>query len=213
MVVAIFIGVVGNGMTHAGTLEELADSETIIVRIASLISEHGVLAALLAGVILAGILAATMSTADSQLLAASSSVSQNLAVEFFKLKISGKKSMLLARSVMVGISLVAAYMARDPDSSVFRVVSFAWAGFGAAFGPVVIFGLFWRRSNRWGALAGMVSGGVMVFIWKFLIAPMGGVWGIYELLPAFVVSSIAIVTVSLATAPPAQEIVQTFDEI
>lgn len=121
--------------------------------------------------------------------------------------------MLLARSVMVGISLVAAYMARDPDSSVFRVVSFAWAGFGAAFGPVVLFGLFWRRSNRWGALAGMVSGGVMVFIWKFLIAPMGGVWGIYELLPAFVVSSIAIVTVSLATAPPAQEIVQTFDEI
>ena len=168
---------------------------------------------LMAGVILAGILAATMSTADSQLLAASSSVSQNLAVEFFKLKISGKKSMLLARSVMVGISLVAAYMARDPDSSVFRVVSFAWAGFGAAFGPVVLFGLFWRRSNRWGALAGMVSGGVMVFIWKFLIAPMGGVWGIYELLPAFVVSSIAIVTVSLATAPPAQEIVQTFDEI
>lgn len=114
MAVAIFIGVVGNGMTHAGTLEELADSETIIVRVASLISEHGVLAALLAGVILAGILAATMSTADSQLLAASSSVSQNLAVEFFKLKISGKKSMLLARSVMVGISLVAAYMARDP---------------------------------------------------------------------------------------------------
>ena len=213
MAVAIFIGVVGNGMTHAGTLEALADSETIIVRIASLISEHGVLAALLAGIILAGILAATMSTADSQLLAASSSVSQNLAVEFFKLKISGKKSMLLARSVMVGISLVAAYMARDPDSSVFRVVSFAWAGFGAAFGPVVLFGLFWRRSNRWGALAGMVSGGVMVFIWKFLIAPMGGVWGIYELLPAFVVSSIAIVTVSLATAPPSQEIVQTFDEI
>ena len=213
MAVAIFIGVVGNGMTHAGTLEALADSETIIVRIASLISEHGVLAALLAGIILAGILAATMSTADSQLLAASSSVSQNLAVEFFKLKISGKKSVLLARSVMVGISLVAAYMARDPDSSVFRVVSFAWAGFGAAFGPVVLFGLFWRRSNRWGALAGMVSGGVMVFIWKFLIAPMGGVWGIYELLPAFVVSSIAIVTVSLATAPPSQEIVQTFDEI
>ena len=78
---------------------------------------------------------------------------------------------------------------------------------------LMLFGLFWRRSNRWGALAGMVSGGVMVFIWKFLIAPMGGVWGIYELLPAFVVSSIAIVTVSLATAPPAQEIVQTFDEI
>ncbi|MDD3347598.1 sodium/proline symporter PutP [Oscillibacter sp.] len=213
MCVAIFIGVVGNGMTKAGTLEQLADAETIIVRLASFISEHGMFAALLAGVILAGILAATMSTADSQLLAASSSVSQNLAVEFFKMNITGKKSMLLARSVMVGISLVAAFLARNPNSSVFRVVSFAWAGFGAAFGPVVLFGLFWKRSNQWGALAGMVSGGVMVFVWKYLIAPMGGAWGIYELLPAFIVACVAIVTVSLLTAKPDAEIERVFDEV
>ena len=198
MGVAIFIGVVGNGMTKAGSLEQLADAETIIVRIASLISQHGIVPALVAGVILAGILAATMSTADSQLLAASSSVSQNLAVEFFRLRISGKASMILARSVMVIISVVAAFLARDPDSSVFRVVSFAWAGFGAAFGPAILFALFWERSNRYGALAGMVVGGVMVFVWKFLIAPMGGVWGIYELLPAFLASSAAILIVSLA---------------
>ena len=213
MGVAIFIGVVGNGMTRAGSLEQLADAETIIVRIASLISEHGILAALLAGVILAGILAATMSTADSQLLAASSSVSQNLAVEFFRLRISGRASMILARSVMVIISVVAAFLARDPDSSVFRVVSFAWAGFGAAFGPAILFALFWKRSNRYGALAGMVVGGVMVFVWKFLIAPMGGVWGIYELLPAFLASSVAIVVVSLATKAPDPEIQKTFEEV
>ena len=213
MGVAIFIGVVGNGMTRAGSLEQLADAETIIVRIASLISEHGILAALLAGVILAGILAATMSTADSQLLAASSSVSQNLAVEFFRLRISGRASMILARSVMVIISVVAAFLARDPDSSVFRVVSFAWAGFGAAFGPAILFALFWKRSNRYGALAGMVVGGVMVFVWKFLIAPMGGVWGIYELLPAFLASSAAIVIVSLATKAPDPEIQKTFEEV
>ena len=213
MGVAIFIGVVGNGMTRAGSLEQLADAETIIVRIASLISEHGILAALLAGVILAGILAATMSTADSQLLAASSSVSQNLAVEFFRLRISGRASMILARSVMVIISVVAAFLARDPDSSVFRVVSFAWAGFGAAFGPAILFALFWKRSNRYGALAGMVVGGVMVFVWKFLIAPMGGVWGIYELLPAFLASSAAIVIVSLATKAPAPEIQKAFEEV
>ena len=213
MGVAIFIGVVGNGMTHAGSLEQLADAETIIVRIASLISEHGILAALLAGVILAGILAATMSTADSQLLAASSSVSQNLAVEFFRLRISGRASMILARSVMVIISVVAAFLARDPDSSVFRVVSFAWAGFGAAFGPAILFALFWKRSNRFGALAGMVVGGVMVFVWKFCIAPMGGVWGIYELLPAFLASSVAIVVVSLATKAPDPEIQKTFEEV
>ncbi len=192
-------------------MEQLSDAETIIVQIANLISCYGVPAALLAGVILAGILAATMSTADSQLLAASSSVSQNLAVEFFHLKISGKKSVLVARSTMVVISLIAAFLARDPDSSVFRVVSFAWAGFGAAFGPVVLFALFWKRSNKWGALAGMVTGGVMVFVWKYLVAPMGGALAIYELLPAFLCACVAIVMVSLLTPAPEQSILEAFE--
>ncbi len=213
MGVAIFIGVVGNGMTKAGAMEQLADSETIIVQIASLISHYGVFAALIAGVILAGILAATMSTADSQMLAASSSVSQNLLVEFFHLKITGRKSVVVARSTMVVIALVAAFLARDPNSSVFRVVSFAWAGFGAAFGPVVLFGLFWRRSNKWGALAGMVVGGAMVFIWKYGIATLGGAFAIYELLPAFIAASIAIVVVSLLTEKPSGEIERIFDEV
>lgn len=213
MGVAIFIGVVGNGMTKAGAMEQLPDAETIVVQIANLISNHGIVAALIAGIILAGILAATMSTADSQLLAASSSVSQNLFAEFFKVKFSGKQGMLVARGTMIAVSLVAAFLARDPNSSVFRVVSFAWAGFGAAFGPVVLFALFWRRSNRWGALAGMVSGGVMVFVWKYLIAPMGGAWAIYELLPAFIVACIAIVTVSLATEKPDERITAVFDAV
>lgn len=213
MGVAIFIGVVGNAMTKAGALEQLEDSETIIVRIANLISNHGVLAALLAGVILAGILAATMSTADSQLLAASSSVSQNLAVEFLHLKISEKKSVVVARGTMVVVSLIAAFLARDPDSSVFRVVSFAWAGFGAAFGPVVLFALFWKRSNKWGTLSGMIVGGAMVFIWKYQIAPMGGAWGIYELLPAFVAACLAIVVVSLLTGAPSESVQKDFEAV
>lgn len=213
MAAAIIIGLVGNAMTSAGVLENLADSETIIVRIASLISQFGPLPALLAGVILAGILATTMSTADSQLLAASSSVSQDLGNDFLKRDFSGKRGMIVARAVMVGISLIAAFLARDPDSSVFRVVSFAWAGFGAAFGPVMLMALFWKRSNKWGALAGMVVGGVMVFVWKFLIAPLGGVWAIYELLPAFLCSLVAIVVVSLLTPAPEQSVVQIFEEI
>ena len=213
MAVAIIIGLVGNAMTSAGVLENLADSETIIVRIASLISQFGPLPALLAGVILAGILAATMSTADSQLLAASSSVSQDLGNDFLKRDFSGKRGMIVARAVMVGISLIAAFLARDPDSSVFRVVSFAWAGFGAAFGPVMLMALFWKRSNKWGALAGMLVGGIMVFVWKFLIAPLGGVWAIYELLPAFLCSLVAIVVVSLLTPAPEQSVVQIFEEI
>ena len=213
MGVAIFIGVVGNGMTKAGTMEQLVDAETIVVRIASLISAYGVFAAFVAGIILAGILAATMSTADSQLLAASSSVSQNLFAEFLGVKFTGKQSMLVARGTMVIISLVAAFLARDPSSSVFRVVSFAWAGFGAAFGPVVLFALFWKRSNKWGALAGMITGGVMVFVWKYGIAKLGGVFAIYELLPAFIMSSIVIVVVSLATGKPDSEVEKAFDEV
>ena len=213
MAVAVFIGVVGNAMTAGGALTKLEDSETIIVQISSLLSNHGILPALLAGVILAGILAATMSTADSQLLAASSSVSQNLFVEFFGVKFSARQGILVARGTMIVVSLVAMFLARDPDSSVFRVVSFAWAGFGAAFGPTMLMALFWKRSNKYGATAGMIAGGVMVFLWKFGIAKLGGVFAIYELLPAFVVALIAIIVVSLCTAPPSKEITEEFDNV
>lgn len=153
MGVAVFIGLVGNAMTANGTMEQLADSETIIVQISSLLSQYGIPAALLAGVILA---VSWPPRCPRQILSCwrqSSSVSQNLFAEFFGVKFTAKQGMLVARGTMVVISLVAMFLARDPNSSVFRVVSFAWAGFGAAFGPVVLFALFWRRSNQWGALA------------------------------------------------------------
>jgi sodium/proline symporter len=92
-------------------------------------------------------------------------------------------------------------------------VSFAWAGFGAAFGPIVILALFWKRTNVWGALAGIVSGGAMVFIWKYLVRPLGGAWNIYELLPAFIVSLIFIVVVSLLTKAPSKEIEEDFEAV
>mgnify|MGYP006355440833 CR=1 FL=1 len=95
---------------------------------------------------------------------------------------------------------------------VFEIVSFAWAGFGAAFGPVVLFALFWKRTNKWGALSGMVVGGVMIFVWKYVIAPLGGVFAIYELLPAFILASISIVLVSLITEEPEKEIQDTFEK-
>ena len=214
-VFSIVIGMVGLGMTKAGALEFLSGStsETLIVRIASLISQHGVLAAVLAGLILAGILAATMSTADSQLLTAASSVSQDLMQGFLGMKLSEKTAMLAARVTVVIIALISVFLAWDPNSSVFRVVSFAWAGFGAAFGPVILFALFWKRANQWGALAGMISGGVMVFVWKYLIAPIGGAWGIYELLPAFTVNCIVLVVVSLATPAPEKAVTDIFEEI
>ncbi len=216
MFVAILIGIVGYGVSVSGKIPFLttsADSETIVIQMADLMGRNGIFFALVAGVILAGILAATMSTADSQLLTAASSVSQNLMEEFFGIKMSAKNSMLAARGTVIAIAAIGVILAWDPNSSVFRVVSFAWAGFGAAFGPVMLFALFWRRSNRQGALAGMIAGGVMVFVWKYLIAPMGGAWAIYELLPAFIVASVAIVAVSLATGEPDKKITEMYDQV
>lgn len=213
MGITIFIGMVGLGMTKAGELGFLSgsSSETIIVEIAGLISRHGVLAAIVAGLILAGILAATMSTADSQMLAAASSVSQNIVQDFFKVKISEKKSLFVARLTIVVISLIGVFLARDPNSSVFNIVSFAWAGFGGAFGAVTLCALFWKRSNKWGALAGMIGGGVMVFVWKYAISRLGGAWSIYELLPAFIFSLILDIVVSLLTKKPDETIAREFE--
>ena len=203
------------GMSGAeldGALKDAtSQSETIFISIANMMGQNGVLPALFAGVVLAGILAATMSTADSQLLAASSSVSQNFFKGILYKKADDKTVMWVARGTVIAIAVVGAVIAADPASSVFGIVSFAWAGFGAAFGPVVLFALFWKRSNLWGALAGMLTGGAMVFLWKFVIAKFGGVWAIYELLPAFVAACIAIVVVSLLTKAPSKEIIAEFD--
>ena len=214
MAIAIIIGVIGYSVSLTGKIplfDNSADSETVIIALSNLMSTHGLLFAVVAGVILAGILAATMSTADSQLLTAASAVSQNLAEEFFGIKLSKKNSMLLARGTVIAIAIIGIVLAWDPNSSVFRVVSFAWAGFGAAFGPLMLFSLFWKRTTKAGALAGMIVGGAMVFIWKFGIAKLGGVWAIYELLPAFICSAIVIVIVSLATPEPDREIIETFE--
>ena len=119
--------------------------------------------------------------------------------------------MFAARMTLVVISVLSAFIARDPESSIFGIVSFAWAGFGAGFGPVVICALFWKRTTLPGAVSGMVAGGVMVFVWKYLIKPIGGVFGVYELLPAFIVSILAIVVVSLLTKEPDQEILDEFE--
>ena len=213
LAVAVLIGVVGLGMTAAGEFDLLegSASETIIVQIADLLSKHGVFAAILAGLILAGILASTMSTADSQLLAASSAVSSDLLGSILKDKETKKESMVADKITLLLIAIVAMFIARDPNSSVFTIVSFAWAGFGAVFGPVVLLALFWRRSNWQGALAGMISGGSMVFIWKYGISTLGGAWGIYELLPAFLVAIAANIIVSLITKAPSKEITDEFD--
>jgi len=214
MGVAVIIGVVGYSLMKMGKLpayESASAAETIIVDIASFLSKYGFVPAFVGGIILAGILASTMSTADSQLWAASSSISEELVQRTFKVKLSTKASMWLARGSVLIISLIAIVLASDPESSVFRVVSFAWAGFGATFGPLMLFSLFWKRITRNAAIAGMVSGGVTVFLWKFVVAKLGGVWAIYELLPAFIVSCLFIVVVSLLDRQPEESIRKDFE--
>ena len=216
MAVAVLIGVVGYSLMKAGIVGPYADAsaaETIIVDISRFLSGKGYIPAFAAGIFLSGILASTMSTADSQLIAASSSVTQDILVDGFKAKLSDKKLMVIARISVIVISIIAVFFARNPNSSVFRIVSFAWAGFGAAFGPVILCGLFWKRTNKWGALAGMICGGGMVFLWKFVISKLGGLFAIYELLPAFIVALIAIIVVSLVTKQPDDSITKPFDEI
>ena len=213
MAIAILIGVIGSAVVKNGAVAlDSANSQRIIIEISKLISENNAFLAIVAGVIIAGILAATMSTADSQLLTAASAVSQNIFQEFFGKKLSQKTAMVVARCAVICISIVGVIWAKD-EGSVFEIVSFAWAGFGAAFGPVVLFALFWKRTNKWGALAGMVVGGTMIFVWKYAIAKLGGVFAIYELLPAFILASVAIVVVSLLTKAPEKEIVDDFEAV
>ncbi len=214
--VAIIIGIVGFAMANLGALalpESQSAAENMIVNVAGLLSKVGILPAIIGGVIIAGILAATMSTADAQLLAAASGVTHNLVNDVFGIKLDDKKSMLIARLTVIGVAVLGVIFAGDPTSSIFRVVSFAWAGFGATFGPIMIFALFWKRTNKYGAIAGMISGAVMIFVWKFLVAPLGGVFAIYELLPAFIISCVFIVVVSLVTAAPEKAIVEEFESI
>ena len=121
--------------------------------------------------------------------------------------------MKIARGSLLIIAVIGVGIAWNPNSSVFGIVSFAWAGFGATFGPVVLLALFWRRSNKYGAFAGLISGGLMIFIWKFAVRPLGGIWNIYELLPAFLVAILINVAVSLLTKKPEDRITRVYDEV
>ena len=215
MFVSLLIGVIGLGMSFEGEIPSLtgSGSETVIIQISKLLSKYGFVPAIVAGVVLSGILASTMSTADSQLLAASSSLSSDILIKTFHAKISEKNQMFISKLSLIIIGVLGVVLAWNPGSSVFQIVSFAWAGFGATFGPVMILALFWKRSNKHGALSGMIAGGIMVFVWKFVFRPMGGALDIYELLPAFIVGLVFDVVVSLLTKEPEKEITDIYEKV
>ena len=205
--VAVFIGIAGRQLYPTTHLTASA-AESIFITLAT-----SSLPAILAGFVMAGILAATISSSDSYLLIAASAVAKNVYQGVIKKKATDKQVMMVSRITLLVIALIAIIIALDEQSVIFKVVSFAWAGFGATFGPLMLFSLFWKRINRAGAIAGMISGGGMVFLWKLVISKLGGVFAIYELLPAFIISSLCIVIVSLLTAPPSKEIEEDFEAV
>ncbi|MBQ9803197.1 MAG: sodium/proline symporter PutP [Clostridia bacterium] len=209
---AVMIGIIGRTLLPVdAALNTASNAESILI-----VMSTEYLPLILAGFIMAGILAATISSSDSYLLIASSSVSVNIFNGIIKKeKASDKQVMWLSRIVLVVIAIIGVVIAWKEDSVIFSLVSFAWAGFGATFGPIMLFSLFWKRTTRTGAIAGMITGAASVFIWKlvlnrFLSATMP-VFGIYELLPSFILSSLVIVAVSLLTKQSDPEIEAEFE--
>lgn len=204
---AVAIGIIGRALYPAELLTQSA-SESIFILLST-----NFFVPLIAGIVMAGILAATISSSDSYLLIAASAFSKNLYQGIMKKDASDRAILIASKVTLIIIAIIAMIIALDENSIIFKVVSFAWAGFGATFGPIMLFSLFWKRVTRSGAIAGMLAGGSMVFIWKLLLKPLGGVFGIYELLPAFVTSCIFIVVISLLSKEPAQEIQDEFEQV
>ena len=205
--VTVFIGIIGRQLEPT-TLLTQTDAENIFITLST-----SFLPPIIAGFVMAGILAATISSSDSYLLIAASALAKNIYQGIVKKKATDKQVMLVTRITLLAIALVAIIIALDENSVIFSIVSFAWAGFGATFGPILLFSLFFKRTTRAGAIAGMLSGGIMVFVWKLLISKLGGVFAIYELLPAFIISSICILVVSLLTKAPDKIIEEDFEAV
>jgi sodium/proline symporter len=181
----------------------LADAETVFPALIQALM-HPVVA----GILLAAVLAAIMSTADSQLLVSSSALAEDFYKALFRRDASQEQLVWVGRFAVVGIAIVALILALNPDSTVLGLVSYAWAGFGAAFGPAILFSLFWKRMNRNGALAGILVGGLTVVIYKQI-----DTIGLYEIIPGFILATLAIIVVTLLSPPPSAVAQNTFDKV
>ena len=196
---AVLVGLIGKAF-----MPDLADGETVYMETIDALFNP-----VLAGVMLIAILAATMSTASSQLLVTASSVSRDIYAILFKKEGEEKQLVWVSRVAVVAVSVIAIFLGLDPNSSIFSLVSCAWGGIGATFGPLILFSLFWKRMTLAGAIAGMIVGGVTDLLWYNL---SGGVFDIYEIIPGFLFSSLAIIVFSLLTKP-SKEIVEEFESV
>lgn len=205
---AIFTGFVGIAyFSAAGAGGALADGshETVFIVFSQLLFNEWI-----SGFLLAAILAAIMSTIDSQLLVSSSALAEDFYKGYLRPKASDVELVWVGRIGVVAIALIATFLAYNPDSTVLELVEYAWAGFGAVFGPVLLLSLFWRRTTMGGALAGMLTGGITVILWAI---PSEGIFALYELVPGFLFAGIAIIAVSFMQKPPNKEITEEFNKV
>ena len=204
---AILIGTLGTvylkkfGITLDSVSAETVFSETM----------KNMYPAFIAGIFLCAILAASMSTADSQLIAASSAVSQDIFKGLIKKNAEEKEVMIISRFTVFLIALIALLLSLNPNSSIFSLVSFAWSGFGGTFGPLILLSLYWKRTTAPGAIAGLICGGITDVVWHYIPASVAKIFGLYEILPAFIVCLVVTVLISLLTKPDA-EVLTKFEE-
>ncbi len=203
LVAAVLVGVVGSA--YMPNALEGSATETIFMQMVNSLFHP-----LVAGLLLAAILAAIMSTADSQLLVTTSALAEDFYKVLFRREASDQELVWVGRLSVVLVSIVAFIIALDQNSSVLDLVAYAWAGFGATFGPLILLSLYWKRMTRNGALAGIVAGGITVLVWKQL---QGGIFELYEIVPGFICSIIAIVVFSLLDKKPAEEITGEFEMV
>jgi sodium/proline symporter len=198
---AVFVGFAGIAYFADSPLQ---NAETVFIMFSQVLFNPWV-----AGFLLAAILSAIMSTVDSQLLVSSSALANDFYKSLFRRNASKKEEMIVGRIAVLGIAIIAILLGYDPESKVLELVSYAWAGFGAAFGPVIILSLFWKRMTRNGALAGIIVGAVTVIVWSSL---KGGLFDLYELAPGFLFSSLAIIIISLIGKAPSKEVQEEFSK-
>ncbi len=200
---AVFVGIVGK--VYLTDVLEGNAAETVFM-----VMVNTTFPTVIAGILLAAILAAIMSTADSQLLVTASALTEDMYKALFRKEASDKELVWVSRFTVIAVALIAFVLALNPDSSVLVLVSYAWAGFGAGFGPAIILSLIWKRMTRNGALGGMIVGGLVVLIWQRL---HGGIFELYEIVPGFILSTLAIIVISLLDKAPSDEIIEEFESV
>ena len=216
---ACFIGVIGRAYlapTILGT-EGAASTESVFVEMITKMFTQQFALPFIGGLFLCGILAAIMSTADSQLLVTASSIAEDIYKGVFKKDAEEGKVMLISRIAVIAVAILAYLIALNPNNSIMGLVSNAWAGLGSAFGPIVLMSLFWKRTNLQGAVAGIVSGAIAVLVWDYIPLvsgqTLGAATGLYSLVVGFALGLICIVVVSLLTPPPSAEMMREFDDV